>query len=34
MNCGNVYVGKEAPEVCPVCTHPKAYYRLNKCNNY
>ena len=26
-NCGNLYVGKEAPEVCPMCDHPQAYYR-------
>jgi rubrerythrin len=27
-NCGNVQVGKEAPEKCPVCDHPQAYYEL------
>lgn len=25
-NCGHIHVGKEAPEVCPVCAHPKAYF--------
>ena len=32
-NCGHVSVGKEAPEVCPVCAHPKAYFR-QKAENY
>lgn len=32
-NCGHVHVGKDAPEVCPVCAHPKAYFELRK-NNY
>ena len=32
-NCGHIVVGKEAPEVCPVCTHPKAYFEL-KAENY
>ncbi|MBU0629747.1 MAG: rubrerythrin family protein [Candidatus Margulisbacteria bacterium] len=27
-NCGYVHEGKEAPEVCPACAHPKAYYEL------
>ena len=25
-NCGHVHYGEEAPEVCPVCAHPKAYF--------
>ena len=25
-NCGHFHVGKSAPEVCPVCDHPKAYF--------
>lgn len=25
-NCGHVYVGDEAPKVCPVCNHPQAYF--------
>ncbi len=25
-NCGHVYIGKEAPELCPVCAHPRAYF--------
>lgn len=31
--CGNVHIGKKAPEVCPVCKHPQAYYEL-KAENY
>lgn len=27
-NCGNIYVGEEAPEICPVCKHPRAYYEV------
>ena len=27
-NCGHVYVGDQAPAVCPVCNHPKAYFQL------
>ncbi len=27
-NCGNVVFGTEAPDECPVCAHPKAYYEL------
>ena len=27
-NCGHIYVGKEAPKVCPVCNHPQAYFEL------
>jgi len=32
-NCGYVHEGKEAPEVCPACDHPQAYYELY-CENY
>ena len=28
-NCGHICVGKEAPEVCPVCNHPQSYFELN-----
>ena len=31
-NCGHIHVGKEAPEVCPVCNHPRAYFELKKEN--
>ncbi len=27
-NCGHIVVGKEAPEMCPVCAHPKAYFEI------
>lgn len=27
-NCGHIYVGENAPEVCPVCNHPKAYFEI------
>ena len=26
LNCGHLHVGAEAPVVCPVCNHPKAYF--------
>ena len=32
-NCGHIVVGKQAPEMCPVCAHPKAYFQL-KAENY
>ncbi|MGI5963589.1 MAG: rubrerythrin [Lawsonibacter sp.] len=32
-NCGHIHVGKQAPEVCPVCAHPQAYFQL-KAENY
>jgi len=32
-NCGYVHEGKEAPEKCPACAHPQAYYEL-LCKNY
>ena len=32
-NCGHVVVGKKAPEVCPVCAHPKSYFEM-KAENY
>ena len=31
-NCGHIHIGKTAPEVCPVCAHPKAYFQLRKEN--
>ena len=27
-NCGHIMVGKKAPELCPVCAHPKAYFQI------
>jgi rubrerythrin len=32
-NCGHIVIGKKAPEVCPVCKHPKVYFQI-KANNY
>ena len=26
QECGHIHVGKKAPEKCPVCDHPKAYF--------
>lgn len=31
-NCGHVHYGTEAPEVCPVCAHPKKYFQINSEN--
>ncbi|MGM9978573.1 MAG: rubrerythrin [Clostridium sp.] len=27
-NCGHIHVGQKAPEVCPVCNHPQAYFQV------
>ncbi|MDO5552985.1 MAG: rubrerythrin family protein [Planctomycetia bacterium] len=32
-NCGHIVVGKKAPEVCPVCAHPKSYFQI-RAENY
>ena len=32
-NCGHIHVGKIAPEICPVCAHPQAYFQI-KAENY
>ena len=32
-NCGHIHIGKKAPEMCPVCAHPQAYF-MEKANNY
>jgi rubrerythrin len=32
-NCGHIVIGKEAPEMCPVCVHPRAHFR-RKAENY
>ncbi len=31
-NCGHLHFGTEAPESCPVCKHPRAYFELRKVN--
>ena len=32
-NCGHIVVGKRAPEVCPICAHPQAYFQV-RAENY
>ena len=32
-NCGHVVIGKNAPEVCPVCDHPQSYFEV-KADNF
>ena len=32
-NCGHIIIGKYAPEICPVCSHPKSYFQI-KAENY
>ena len=32
-NCGHIYIGDKAPEVCPVCKHPQAYFEI-EAENY
>lgn len=32
-NCGHIHIGPKAPEVCPVCAHPQAYFEV-KAENY
>jgi rubrerythrin len=27
-NCGHIVIGKDAPEVCPVCNHPQSYFQV------
>ena len=33
LNCGHIVIGKKAPELCPVCKHPKSFFQV-KANNY
>lgn len=28
IKCGHIHTGKDAPQVCPVCNHPQAYFRI------
>ena len=28
-NCGHIVIGKTTPEICPVCSHPRAYFEIN-----
>ena len=32
-NCGHIVIGKDAPEVCPVCNHPQSYFQM-RAENY
>ena len=32
-NCGHIMIGKQAPQLCPVCAHPQSYFRI-KAENY
>jgi len=32
-NCGHIHIGDSAPETCPVCAHPRAFFELT-CNNW
>ena len=32
-NCGHIVIGKQAPEMCPVCRHPKSYFEM-RAHNY
>ncbi|MDO4953440.1 MAG: rubrerythrin family protein, partial [Synergistaceae bacterium] len=31
-NCGHIVVGTNAPDICPVCAHPQAYFEINAQN--
>ena len=31
-NCGHIVIGKKAPGVCPVCSHPQSYFEIYKEN--
>lgn len=33
MNCGHITIGKQAPDICPVCAHPQSYYQV-RAENY
>ena len=32
-NCGHIHVGTEAPQLCPVCSHPRAHFEV-RAQNY
>ena len=31
-NCGHIYIGEKAPEICPVCAHPQAFFERRAIN--
>lgn len=33
LNCGHIHVGKKAPEICPVCSHPQSFFEI-RAENY
>lgn len=32
LNCGHIVIGKDAPQVCPVCAHPRSYFQMEARN--
>ncbi|MBQ7456864.1 MAG: rubrerythrin family protein [Desulfovibrio sp.] len=32
INCGHIVIGKKAPQICPVCSHPQSYFEVKKAN--
>nr|WP_307775757.1 rubrerythrin family protein [uncultured Cetobacterium sp.] len=32
MNCGHIHTGEKAPDICPVCSHPKAFFMIQPKN--
>ncbi len=32
LNCGHIVVGKKAPQLCPICTHPQSYFEMRSQN--
>lgn len=32
LNCGHLHVGKNAPDICPVCNHPQSYFEVREEN--
>lgn len=32
LNCGHIVIGKDAPQICPVCAHPQSYFQLRATN--
>ncbi len=31
-NCGHIFTGAEAPEICPVCSHPRSFFEIRSVN--
>ena len=29
LNCGHKHIGKTAPKICPVCSHPQSYFQVD-----